>query len=542
MKKLLLIEDSRLFAKEVSRRLAQSNQFEVHHASDLAETHELLAEHDYFAAIADLILPDAQQGEAVYPLLARGIPVITLSGSKDSTLQQQMAALPIVDYVVKEGKSDIAYAVRLAELLLITHGMPVMIVNGDVDESADIAAHIAPFGFKISQYTSGNDALQQVQPDTGLIICSHQLAQDQQGIHFVRRLRHEYDALALPVLYTLEEQGPAFDARLLKSGVNDFVVKPFSREELTSRLVTQIANRNRFRQVQDYTETLDRHVISSTTDEFGLIRQVSQAFCDISGYSREELIGRSHSIVRHPDMRNAFYREMWQTIRSGQPWQGELKNRRKDGSHYWVQTHIEPQFDAEGVISGYTAIRQDITDRKYIEQLSVTDPMTGLYNRRHFNRAFDEIARNAEARKLWLGFLIFDVDHFKTYNDNYGHQAGDDVLIRIGQVIGQQAEKHQALGYRLGGEEFALLYTSRTPDQAIQQAQELRASIEHLQIRHEYSSAADVVTASFGLYLQQQGAEVSKSYKEGDRILYRAKESGRNRVEAEISTSCQQPA
>lgn len=535
MKKLLLIEDSKLFAKAISRKLAANNYYEVHHASTMQEVEELLSQHSYFIAIADLVLPDANSGEVIYKLIGQNIPVIPLTGSFSDSLHSAINSLPIVDYVVKESKNDISYAVRVAELMLFTRGMKVLVAIGDDGERARITDFLLPYRFDLQTVDSlsgANNFLLNT-PDIALVICDEFLT-DNEGLELIRTIRSNHDELALPVLFTLKDQGPSFDAKLLKSGVNDFVVKPFSKEELTSRIVTQINNRIRYKQAQDYSDTLDRYIITSSTDEFGIIRSVSQAFCEISGYTRDELIGRNHNVVRHPDMKGAIYKELWKTISSGQSWQGELKNRKKDGSHYWVDVHIDPIFDATGTISGYTAIRQDITDKKYVEQLSVTDPMTGLYNRRHFNEAFAGVSAEIAQSNDYLAFLIFDVDHFKGYNDNYGHQAGDDVLIRIGGCVSAFAKKLSAIAYRLGGEEFALLYKAENKQQAEDVAETLRAAIEALEIEHRYNSASPFVTASFGLYLKQGVAKVSETYKLGDEALYRAKEAGRNRVVAQV--------
>ena len=112
----------------------------------------------------------------------------------------------------------------------------------------------------------------------------------------------------------------------------------------------------------------DRYIISSTTDTKGRILAVSDAFCSISGYSREELVGKPHSIVRHPDMPKEAFREMWDTIRRGESWQGKIKNRKKDGGYYWVYANIEPLFDRKKQIEGYAAVRLDITDSIHLEE------------------------------------------------------------------------------------------------------------------------------------------------------------------------------
>jgi PAS domain S-box-containing protein len=113
---------------------------------------------------------------------------------------------------------------------------------------------------------------------------------------------------------------------------------------------------------------VDKNVILSSTDIKGNIISVSQAFCEISGYSKEELIGKPHNIVRHSDMKSFVYEDLWETIQSGMTWRGEIKNRSKDGSAYWVYANIEPHYNKQGEIVGYDALRHDITAKKELEE------------------------------------------------------------------------------------------------------------------------------------------------------------------------------
>jgi len=115
---------------------------------------------------------------------------------------------------------------------------------------------------------------------------------------------------------------------------------------------------------------MNHNVISSETDPKGIITKVSEAFCKISGYSKDELIGQPHNIVRHEDMPKEAFEDMWRTIKAKKEWRGEVKNKTKDGGYYWVYSVITPNLDENGEIIGYTAIRQDITAKKDIEELT----------------------------------------------------------------------------------------------------------------------------------------------------------------------------
>lgn len=125
-------------------------------------------------------------------------------------------------------------------------------------------------------------------------------------------------------------------------------------------------------------DVINQNLIASKTDLKGIITEVSDKFCEISKYSREELIGKSHNIVRHPDMPEELYKDIWNTIKSKKTWHGEIKNLDKNGDAYWVDTTIIPDFDSDDNHVGYTSIRHDITNNKKIEVLNtqLIDEMT----------------------------------------------------------------------------------------------------------------------------------------------------------------------
>ena len=116
--------------------------------------------------------------------------------------------------------------------------------------------------------------------------------------------------------------------------------------------------------------SFDKNVIFSKTDLKGKITHVSEAFCKISGYKAEELIGKPHNIVRHPDMPQEVFKDLWSTIKSGSKWSGEVKNRKKYGGFYWVFSDIEPEYNHKGELIGYYAVRHNITSKKNVEALS----------------------------------------------------------------------------------------------------------------------------------------------------------------------------
>ncbi len=290
----------------------------------------------------------------------------------------------------------------------------------------------------------------------------------------------------------------------------------------------QINNLNA--QMKKYIKIVDENVLTSSTDLDGNITYVSEAFCEISGYTKDELIGQNHRIIRHPDMLDATYKELWETISSGETWKGEIKNKKINGDYYWVKASISPIFDNKKRIIGYTAIRQDITDKKRIEEISITDGLTNIYNRRYFDEIFPKIINSAKRKNELVAFLFMDIDYFKQYNDNYGHQKGDDVLVSFAKCLKDSLHRSSDIAFRLGGEEFAIVYQPETKEKAIEFANTIKENIEKLQIKHEFSSVRLYVTASMGLVCKEANNIDDKIYKEADDLLYEAKKSGRNQI------------
>lgn len=289
--------------------------------------------------------------------------------------------------------------------------------------------------------------------------------------------------------------------------------------------------------LEKYINIIDENVITSKTDLKGYITYTSKAFEQISGYSNNELLGKKHNIIRHPDMPASLFQNLWETLSLGKSWDGEIKNLRKDGSFYWVKVKITPSYDYDGNHIGYTSIRQDITDKKKMEEIAVTDELTKLYNRRFYNQMIcKEINRHMRDRKIF-SFIIFDVDHFKLYNDNYGHPKGDEVLAKIGSFINKKLRRSGDYSFRLGGEEFGIFYTTDTPQNSVELAKSVCKGIEDLKLEHNFSSVSKYVTVSLGVTVcNYQNAmnnfiDQEKLYEFSDQALYHAKTHGRNQVE-----------
>lgn len=192
----------------------------------------------------------------------------------------------------------------------------------------------------------------------------------------------------------------------------------------------------------------------------GTIIWVNKAFEHLSGYSRDEALGQTTSLLKSGQQSPAFFKNMWETILSGQKWRGELVNRRKDGSLYQEEMTITPVKNEAGDIAHFIAIKLDITERKVAEEqirhLALTDPLTGLANYRRLLDALDsEIKRCARTGRSFA-VLLLDLDGLKKINDDHGHQVGSRALGRVANILRIHCRAIDTAA-RYGGDEFGVV-------------------------------------------------------------------------------------
>ncbi|MDB5412929.1 MAG: hypothetical protein JWR10_1264 [Rubritepida sp.] len=313
---------------------------------------------------------------------------------------------------------------------------------------------------------------------------------------------------------------------------------------LGSRLVAQIRRRRHADLVLARSEAQFRMLAEHASDMVsrvgvdGLRRYASPAAKRLLGIPAAELVGRRPEENIHPDDRPDFD-ALVASLGKDQE-QGGLTYRamRSDGTEIWVESTLRLVRDPKtGVSDGYVGISRDVTISKAVEAklaaLATTDGLTGIANRRHFdNTLFTEWRRAARDGK-WLGVLMLDVDHFKGFNDRYGHLSGDECLRTVASVIAETIRRPGDIAARYGGEEFGVILPSTDLAGAKDVAERVRAAIEAAAITHGGNDAG-VVTASIGVAVIAPTAravvEASALVGAADGALYAAKRSGRNRV------------
>ncbi|RAS78144.1 sensor domain-containing protein [Priestia endophytica] len=271
---------------------------------------------------------------------------------------------------------------------------------------------------------------------------------------------------------------------------------------------------------------LDQSSIVGITDAKGTITYVNDTFCKISKYSREELIGKNHNILNSHYHPREFFVDMWRTITQKKVWKGEIKNKAKDGSYYWVDTTIVPFLNGQGKPYEYVSIRTDITPQKKAQEeiyhLAYYDLLTGILNRNGLYKSLEKLLKNADEE---VAFLFLDLDRFKSVNDTFGHKTGDELLRAVAERMSKLVERDHIIS-RYAGDEFIIVLRKSSQEEAVEIAQKI---INSFSIPFILSDEEIYTTFSIGISLYpSDGASKETVIKNADNALYLAKKKGKN--------------
>lgn len=423
-------------------------------------------------------------------------------------------------------------------------------------------------GYTVRSVTSGRMALKTIkikQPD---VIFLYVKMPEMDGYEVCKALKNDEHLRQIPVIF-ISALNDVFDKiKAFQSGGIDYITKPFQVEEVVARLESQLTIQRQQRLLEqeiikrrDTEEVLyqSRALLSSILNsslngiaalqalrepETGEIKDfrclvVNPILARVFDRTREDIMGKiilKRLLNRiQPEL---FYRFV-KVVENGESLEQDIYY--PVGESYWYH------FVAVKLGDGFAITIRDITSRKKVElalqeanqklkELANLDSLTQIANRRCFDSRLQKEWDVLTQQQRPLTLIIFDIDGFKLYNDNYGHLAGDDCLVQIAQAV-YQCTRHQDLRRpidlvaRYGGEEFVVLLSGKNLAVGIQVAERIQQMIYRLAITHEYSNVREIVTVSLGIASIIPSLEVKPSYliELADQALYNAKEQGRDR-------------
>jgi diguanylate cyclase (GGDEF)-like protein/PAS domain S-box-containing protein len=279
----------------------------------------------------------------------------------------------------------------------------------------------------------------------------------------------------------------------------------------------------------------------------GNVMYASPAVTEILGWEPEETLGLSYREALHPEdisLGQTVFRE----AREGrEPEMFQFRCLKKDGNYLWMEASLRLYRElSAGEAIGFVVVMRDISLRKaaeeelqrafrMVEVLASIDGLTGIANRRRFDEALQSEWRRAQRDRTPCSVLLMDADHFKNYNDIYGHISGDRCLRQIAETAAQVLQRPADLISRYGGEEFAVILPDTSFEGAMEIGEQIRFAVEELQMPHS-GNPYGIATVSVGCATQipQANSDLAELLKAADTALYQAKSLGRNRVEAAL--------
>ena len=408
--------------------------------------------------------------------------------------------------------------------------------------------------FDVFTATSGADGLDMARSQSPDLILLDVLMPDMDGFETCRRLKADAELKAIPVVFVTGQSDTESETTGLLLGAADYIAKPIKvgtvrqrirnllereqlrkqveaqRDELALQMQARIAADDKLRLAASvFTHAREGIII---TDHRSLIVDVNDAFTRITGYRRDEVLGRNPKLLNSGRQDKAFYADMWDALNREGFWCGEIWNRRQNGELYAAMLTISRVSDDHGRVQQYVALFSDITAAKehqnQLEHIAHHDALTNLPNRVLLSDRMEQALDQANRRKQRLAVAYVDLDGFKAINDTHGHEVGDQMLLALSNRMKQVLRESDTLA-RLGGDEFVavLVDLQHSTDSTQTLSRLLNAASQPVQLGELQLR----VSASVGVtyYPQADEVDADKLLRQADQAMYQAKLAGKNR-------------
>jgi len=442
-------------------------------------------------------------------------------------------------------------------------GSTVLVVDDSVENVTLLSRILKMSGYSVAVADNGAQAVELAKSEPPDLILLDINMPEMDGFETSARLQSDEQTRDIPIIFISALDKIEDKTRAFRAGGMDYILKPFEYEEVQARIEAHLALRRLRLQLEQTNQELAARVdeltrsqellaererrlsafvaalpnLSFILDEQGRYLEIMSKENSLLSARPNDLIGRSVEEIMAPKEGAKIVDAIQETIEKGDIQVIEYKIPVRTGSEHWFEGRIACM-EKDGYGHGKVIMMaSEITERVHlyqeIQRLANQDGLTGCFNRRFFmERASQEIQRSLRYKGA-LSLLMMDIDHFKIFNDRYGHQVGDKLLCHLVTLCQRQLRAQDSLG-RYGGEEFVVLMPETNQAGAMKAAERLREKIEKMKIRTPQGNLS--ITVSMGVASFERGFDETKTLdilvKSADTALYAAKAAGRNCVRA----------
>lgn len=403
MKKILIVDNSIVIRNILKNSFLDNQEVIIFEADSFKEVCKLVVEHTFFIVVSNLVLLDSTNSELLKLLKKENISTIIFSSNLEAD-SLDIEYSNIINHVIKN-VNGFKFIYKLVSAMIYCNNEEILVIDDSTTQANYIKEVLEKLLVKVSIVKNGIKALSLLEKNKNIsLILSDYEMPIMDGLEFTKKIRvHKYYN-QIPIIIVTNIYDIYLKKQFYKYGANDILIKPILEEELISKVTDIFLNLKHIEEIVSFNQLVNKSVISSSTDIYGKTLSVSDAFCKISGYKRDELIGKNH-------------------------------------------------------------------------------------------------------------------------------KKGDEVLINFAKCLKDSLHRFTDFVFRLGGEEFAVVFQAENKEKAIKFAEKIRKNIENMKIEHKYNISTPYITTSMGLICKYaKDIDYNDIYKEADDLLYQAKENGRNQI------------
>ncbi|CAM3460084.1 response regulator [Arcobacter aquimarinus] len=376
--KILIVDDSKTINNLLTREFNNFN-YKTYNAYNLKEARKIIETNHIDYLILDINLPDGKGYDLFENLENTSIKTFILTSQKDEEKREFSFKKGIIDFIIKDNFlfQKIEQIIEMINKIEQNKNETILVIDDSFVIQQQLKDLFENRNYNVLLASNEKDALKMIQEEQPDLMILDVELKKANGIDFLQKNNELIiSELKIPVIIISGTINITITRDSYKAGAVDVIKKPFVIEEMNLKIDLWIDYKRKQKELnrssqllKQYKNAVDERSIVSKTDEKGIITYVNEQFCLLSGYSKKELIGKNHNIVSHPDNKKELYKKIWNTIKNEKKsWTGKIKNKKKDGTYYWIDALIKPILDKNGNIEEFIALKNDITEQEDVKE------------------------------------------------------------------------------------------------------------------------------------------------------------------------------